>query len=222
MTIQDTEVTTIVQSILSADGLITGGRTTYLRTLVQATQEELGKGKGEPAKAQLAALLKTHKRFYAVALAAAQAFVPKSTKGRAIELHRRINFARTSLSAVRGHIRAGSDVCGLNASKVSKGSLLQPPQKKSKTTTKTWKLRAQSQTKLLLTTLIALGKLDKASAADEVQIALSALSVQLIEMGFVVTRNPAIAFKEHRPYMVGGATFLPVNPRAMDGGKEVS
>src|SRR5882672_381428 len=97
--ITEKQIAEIANTVLNGEEQITNGRTTYLRSLVTAVQETLGKAKGQSTIAQLTALRAEHDRFYAVVLKAAEPFVPKGTKDRPIELHRRINFARTAASA---------------------------------------------------------------------------------------------------------------------------
>src|ERR1700761_925407 len=125
--ISDIQVSDIATSIFSSQSTITQGRQSYLRTLIEATQDELANKKGEPQPRQLAALKAVHNRFYGIILRAAQSFVPKTQRDRSVALHARANFARTALSRVRNHIKAGQDIVALSAAKATAASLSRPP-----------------------------------------------------------------------------------------------
>jgi hypothetical protein len=191
------------------------GRITYLRTLIEATQDELQGKKGESKPVQLAALSVVHERFYAIILAAAQAFVPKTQKDRAVALHKRANFARTALGAVRGHIKAGEDIVLLNASKATKRALKSPPRKATPLSVKRWKAKAESQSKALVATLMGLADADKGAAVEEMQLVLGQLTTQLVAMGVVATKDAAQAFDEHRPLRIGKTLFMPTDTQVV-------
>lgn len=180
--ITDNEVKSIAEKILSAQAGIDAGRVTYLRILVTAAQEDLPKG--SDARVQVARVGTVHDRFYALVMAAAEAHVPKGTKGRAVELHRRVNFARTAASALRNHARAGGDIATLKADSVTKNSLKRrPPPTPRPLSAKRALKRAEDQSKALMASLMALGEADKRSAVDEIQIIIGQLSHQLVELG---------------------------------------
>jgi len=179
--ITEKQIVELTTSILGAQDQITGGRTTYLRTLVTAIQENLKKGQDQ--RTQLEALIQQHDRFYAIVLKAAEPFVPKGTKDRAIELHRRVNFARTAASAIRVHVRAGGDIATLQAAKVTKailrvreGPARAPSPSRLKTT-------AERQSKQLVVTLMGLADADKQAAVEEMQLIIAQLTAQLETIG---------------------------------------
>jgi hypothetical protein len=207
--ITDKEVNTIAHSIFSAQSSMEQGRVTYLRTLVEATKDELENKKGQEMQAQLAALQRVHERFYEIILAAAQPFVPKTQKDRAIELHRRANFARTALSAVRGHIKADEDIVALNTAKLTKKQLAKAPTPVRAVSPKRLKARAETQSKALVATLLGLADADKAAAVDEIQLILGQLTKQLISMGIKSTKDALESFGEHRPLRIGKTLFIP-------------
>lgn len=184
------------------------GRASYLRTLIEATRDELG-DKGEPQKAQLAALAKVHERFYAIILAAAQPFVPKTLKQRSVELHRRANFARTAMGAVRGHIRAGNDVAALNPARITKGQLAKPPTKDRPATLKGLHTRVNAQGEALVQTLRAMAGTDKDAAVQDIQQLLGVLTSQLVALGVASTTDSSQAIDEHRPLKIGKRLFVP-------------
>lgn len=207
--VTDVEVTTITQTILTATNEAGTGRISYLRALLGATQEALNKKKGQDAPVQLAALNTVHERFYAIVLEAAQPFVPRTQKDRSIELHRRVNFARTTLSSLRGHVRAGADLCALNAPKVTKSMLAVRSGPRRPATAARLKSRAENQSKGLVATLIGLADTDKTAAVEEIQLVLGQLTTQLLSMGLVSTKDAGQAFEEHRPLRVGKTLFMP-------------
>lgn len=210
MSVQDKEISAVATSIFNSIKSIDVGRVSYLRMLIDATQDVIGK-KAEPAATQLAALQSVHERFYEIILTAAQPFVPRTQKDRAVELHRRANFARTALSAVRGHIRAGEDIYQVNAQKVTKAALAKPKAKPPKVSVKRWKERAETQSKALIATLMGLSDADKAAAITEMQLVLGQLTHQLVAMGVNVTKDADLAAVEHRPFKHGKVLFMPTD-----------
>lgn len=207
-TVNDQDVTAIAQAIFRAADDATLGRTTYLRTLLSATQAELGK-RGQEPSVQLAALKTTHERFYALVLDAAEPFVPKGTKDRAVALHARANFARTSLSALRGHVRAGGDLATLSAAKVTKAALRVRAGPQRPLTARRWKIRAEAQSKALVATIMGLADADKAAAVEEIQLVLGQLTTQLVALGVVSTKDAIQSVGEHRPLRIGKTLFVP-------------
>lgn len=212
--INDSDVTIIAQNIFRATDDATLGRTTYLRTLLTATQGELGK-KGQEAPVQLAALKTVHERFYALVLDAAEPFVPKGTKDRPVALHNRANFARTSLSALRGHVRAGGDLATLSPAKVTKASLRVRAGPVRPLTARRWRIRAESQSKALVATIIGLADTDKAAAVEEIQLVLGQLTSQLMAMGVVATKDAMQSVGEHRPLRIGKTLFVPTDTQVI-------
>src|SRR5882724_560220 len=209
MAIRNEDVTSIAQAIFKALDDAQGGRTTYLRTLLLGTQDELGGKKGQETNIQLAALKLVHEKFYELVLKAAEPFVPKGTKDRAIELHARANFARTALSALRGHCRAGGDLAALSAAKTTKAMLKVREGPAKPPTARRLKARAESQSKAVMATLLGLSDTDKAAAVEEIQLLLGQLTTQLVSLGVVSTTDSAMAIAEHRPLKIGRTLFVP-------------
>lgn len=210
----DTNIREIAQGIMSASDHISAGRTTYLRTLLAATQAAIGK-RGQDKPVQLAALGEVHQRFYAVVLEAAEAFVPRGTKDRAVALHSRANFARTSLSALRGHVRAGADLMALKPEKVTKTSLkvragpTRPPSIRRLTQ------RAEVASKRVVALLMGLADIDKAAGIAEMQLLLGQVTTQLVSLGVVSTGDAAVSIAEHRPLKVGKTLFIPTDTQVL-------
>lgn len=209
--ITDNRVSDIAQAIFTSQSSITTGKVSYLRTLIEATQDELHNKKGEPATLQLAALKTTHARFYDIILKTAQGYVPKTQKDRSIALHARANFARTALSRVRMHIKAGEDIVALSAAKATAAGLSKPEQKARFISVKRLKARADTQSKSLLETLLGLSGADKAAGIDGIQLVISQLTSQMLSLGVVSTKNAVQATKEHRPLRVHKSLFMPTN-----------
>lgn len=207
-TVNDQDVTATAQSIFRAadDGVL--GRLTYLRLLLGATQTELGK-RGQEPPVQLAALNTTHERFYAIVLNAAEPFVPKGTKDRAVALHARANFARTSKSSLLGHVRAGGDLATLSAAKVTKAALRVRAGPVRPLTARRWKMRAEAQSKALVATIMGLADADKAAAVEEIQLVLGQLTTQLVSLGVVSTKDATQSAGERRPLRIGKTLFVP-------------
>lgn len=182
MNVTDASVSTIATSILESNQHAATGRTEYLRSLIAATQEALGYKKGQDAITQLNALNAQHARFYDIVLEAAGHLVPKGTKDRSTEVHRLCNFARTTLSAIRGHVRAGQDVAALNPAKVTKGALAVREGPQRALTPRRWRARAESQSKALMAAIIGLADADKAAAVDEIKVIMDQLNAQLLEL----------------------------------------
>lgn len=208
-TVTDNEVTTIAQSIMRADNDAGTGRTTYLRALIGAAQEALDRKKGQEASVQLGALKTVHERFYELILTAAEEFVPRNMKDRNTELHRRANFARTALSALRSHVRAGADVVTLSPTKTTKAILKSPAGAQRPLTARRWRVKAERESKALIASIMGLADTDKAAAVEEIQLVLGQLAEQLVSLGVVSTKDAAQATAEHRPLRVGKTLFMP-------------
>lgn len=213
--VTDKDIAEITTAILTAAKDGETGRVTYLRTVIAATQEELGGKKGQEPKLQLAALSAVHERFYAVALEAAQPFVPKTQKDRGEALHGRLNFARTAVSALRGHVRAGGDLVTLSAAKATKRGLLKAAAPKRPLTPKRWHARAEAQSKALISTLMGLADADKGLAVEEIQLVMGQLSAQLVSMGLVATKDAMQSVGEHRPLRIGKTLFMPTQTQVI-------
>lgn len=199
----ETTAKTVMGSLRDADG----ARTTYLRKLTEAVQEALGK-KGQDVKAQLAALQTVHERFYAVIARVADEIVPKGTKDRGISINKLTTFARTTVSALRMHVRAGGDLVALKATQVTKAALRArsgPP----RVSPKRLKASAERQGKQLMATLMGLADADRAGAIEEMQLILGQVANQLVQMGVKSTSDADESIAEHRPLKIGKQLFMP-------------
>lgn len=207
--VTDKEIDNIAQSIMGAARDAETGRTTYLRTLLTAAQEDLGHKRGLDAPIQLAALKRVHERFYAIVLSAAGRIVPKHHPQRPAEMQRLANFARTTLSALRGHVRADGDLCTLVPAKVTKGALRTREGPQRAPSAKRLKGAAERDSKRLMATLMGLADTDKAAAVAEIQLIMGQLGDQLMSLGVVATKNAAQAVSKGTALRIGKTLFMP-------------
>lgn len=206
-TITDDQIEQTAKSVLQSTADVDTGRTSYLRTLLQAVQAAIPKG-SEP-KAQLEALSATHERFYAIVMRMAEAFVPRGTKDRAVELHRRANFARTAMGALRRYARSGGDILALKPNTVTKAQLRSKAGSPRPATARRLKGMVERKSKALMSSLIGLGDTDKAAAIEEMQLLLGQLTTQLVSLGVIATKDAAQALAEHRPLRIGKTLYMP-------------
>lgn len=215
MKVSDDQVISIATAIFKATSEVQDGRQTYLRTLLAETQDALGNKRSQEPNVQLTALRSVHERFYEIILGAAEEFVPKGTRDRGTVLHNKANFARTALSALRGHVRAGGDLVYLSPEKVTKGSLRSREGPTRAISARRWKVRAERQSKTLVTTLMGLADADKGAAIEEMQLILGQITTQLISLGVVATTDANKAVAEHRPYRSGKTLFIPTDTQVV-------
>lgn len=176
---EPTQIKLIVKTVFEGAVQVSQGRTTYLRALIEASQEALPKGADKDT--QLATINATHVQFYEIVLSTAEDFVPKGTKDRGTELHRLGTFARTSVSALRMHVRAGGDLATLKADKVTKHTLKKPD--RPEPTARRVRGAVQRGAKQFMATVETLAKVDKAAALEELQFILDYVSYHIAEMG---------------------------------------
>lgn len=215
MKTSDDQVIVIATAIFKATSEVQEGRQTYLRTLLAETQDALGNKRGQEANVQLTALKAVHERFYEIVIGAADEFVPKGTRDRGTVLHNKANFARTALSALRGHVRAGGDLVYLSPEKVTKGSLRSRAGPTRAVSARRWKVRAERQSKSLVATFMGLADADKGAAIEEMQLVLGQITQQLISLGVVATTDMDKAVAEHRPYRSGKMLFVPTDTQIL-------
>ena len=227
----DAKLTKIARDVFQGLAASESGRASYLQLLVAEVQDALGAPrrknrapastvrKLEPSEtdAQLKALGEVHAKFYETVLHVAGDYVPAGTRDRPTALHKRANFARTALSAVRRWVRAGNDITTLAAAKVSKRELavLAPAGAVRQETAQTLKSRAATQSKSLVATLMGLADTDKEAAVEEMQLVLGQLTSQLISMGVAATKDAALALSDHRPLRIGKTLFLPTTSQVL-------
>lgn len=120
------DVTKLAAAIMGADTSATGGRATYLRSLLAVTQTELAgkpvlKIQGRPKRPDMEAAAQTFDKvaetFYAAVLAA----VPEGLT--AAERQSKTSFARSAAATLRRAIRTGWNPLGETAPSVTKGKL---------------------------------------------------------------------------------------------------
>lgn len=194
--ITNIDVTSIARTIMQCQDDASAGRTTYLRALASATASTL-EGKGKPKGEQLAALQAAHDRFYPLVMLAAEEFVPKGTKERMTELHRRANFARTSASALRNHARAGGDIAALKLDKLTKASLKTPEVRERPPSARRLHARVKGRAVQILSSIGSLAAVDKPGAIQDLRDIITQLSDQLASLGGTLHRDGPL--RQRRP-----------------------
>jgi hypothetical protein len=213
----DAEVSTLTRDMIAAQAGLTGGRTTYLRVLAAHTIAELdakprkhaGKApalKDDGISEQLTALQAVHDRLYACVLEAASENLP--AKDKPLELNRRTNFARTSLSAIRSYIRAGHDITYVVLGKLSKG-FLEVPRVKRMASPKVLRARVEARSKAFMASALELSERDKPAAIGELELIIGQLAAQLAALGVAVVKDVKKA-KAGALLNIRGKTFVPV------------
>jgi len=166
---------------------VTGeGRVTYLRALVDTTKAQLKLEKGEP----LPTLEKVHVGFYEAVLKAAEAATPPRIPGRAKEINKKSNFARSAASMLRSWMRhKGNDITKLVTKRVTKSSLVVPHKARPPSPARL-KARVEAASKALVSHLLALGDKSPSVAGEELELLMTQLTDQLgaITGGATTTR----------------------------------
>lgn len=215
-----TDITALTRAILAGRAATESGYGTYLKSLHATTVAELGEPaaahakkrprlKAEAIAKHLAALEAVHGRFYEAVVAGASDNLPPG-KDKALELNRRTNFARSSMSTIRGYIRAGNDITGLVSARIVKAALAVPRTVKP-ASPKRLRSRVEKQAKALMALVLALGEADKVTAIGELETLMGQLAAQLEDLGVSPVSDARQAAAEHRPLRTkGGSLFVPV------------
>lgn len=197
-------------------------RTTYLRTLVDASIRELGiepransvrKGaksiNQEEQARQLAAVAAVHARFYLIVnevVDASLADVPSAEH--TLERNRRTNFARTALYAVRLFIRAGKDLTAVAPKRVTKSALAVESRPPVRSPVRL-KSRVERASKVFVTALLELGEADQSAARAELDTLLGIMANQAAALGAPPARDLKSAVAQHKPFSSKGTLFIP-------------
>lgn len=215
------EVKRLTKEILAAAAQVAEAPATYLRLLVGTTVAELGakppksetrgrtpKLNPEEIQRQLAALNVVHERFYAAVVEAAEEDLPRG-KDQAKELNRRTNFARSSVSTVRGYIKAGNDITRVVVSRATKRSLAverapRPP------STARMRNRVENRSKALVASLLELAEKDKAAAIGELELLMGQLTYEMMQLGGAPVREIAPESAPEGIVRAGQRLFVPV------------
>lgn len=218
------KIDTVVRNLTTAyiQALQTGAETraTYLRTLVEESQRELGleprannrKAKhigAEEQARQLAAVAAVHGRFYAIineVVDASLTDVP--SKDHTLERNRRTNFARTALYAVRLYIRAGKDLTAVAPARVTKSTLAVEARPTIRSPGRL-KSRVERASKAFVTSLLELGEADKQAALAELDTLLGIMANQMAALGAPPARDLKHAVEQHKPFRSGATLFVP-------------
>lgn len=224
------EVRKLAIDIWSAADRAIEGRGTYLKLLVGTTQAELHaapprhvsrgrapKVSAETIQLQLTALNAVHGRFYEAVTEAAQSSLPASGRRgrfnrdeRAVELNRRTNFARSSVSRLRAYIRAGHDLTLLIPEHVTQLAIAVEARVRPRSAARMRKM-VETRSKALVAGVLDLIEVDKAAAREEVELLLGQLAHQLSELGGSAVRDVRRAAEMRVPLRTaGGSLFVPV------------
>lgn len=217
----ETTVRDLTTAYINALATRDGTRTTYLRTLVEETQRELGaqprtnnatkrsRLSDDDRARQLAALAAVHARFYVIILAVVEdSLKDVASKDRAREKNRRANFARTALYAARLYVRAGKDITALAPAKLSKSTLAVAAPTPVRTPRRL-KNRVERASKAFVKSILELGEADKQAAVSELDTLIGIMANQLAALGVPMARDAKQAAAEHRPYRQGSTLFVP-------------
>lgn len=221
-----TKIETTVRNLTTAyiEALATNEATnvTYLRTLVEYSQRELGleprannakqrkQPIGDDARAQhLAAVAAVHARFYDIILEVVDASLTDvPSKDRPLERNRRTNFARTAVYSLRLFIRAGKDLTAVAPQRVTKSALVvevRPPVR----STQRLKSRVERASKAFVTSLLELGEADQIAARAELDTLLGIMANQAAALGEAPARDLKRAVAGHKPFKSGSTLFVP-------------
>lgn len=221
----DDQVRALTRQILQARVAAESGTVGYLQGLVHTVQVELGVAprvnpvhikrlNEEGIKTQITALQTVHNRAYAIVLeVCAENLLPG--KGRAQELNRRSNFARTAMSVVRRWIRAGKDITCCAASRVSKASLRVEVDRTRQASPRVLTRRVEKGITELIVRATALAAVDKPTAVVQLETALSQIVTTLAAIGAQApTKDPVKALAERIPFQTKQGIFYPAMTRA--------
>jgi len=220
------KIQAVVTTVFAGAAQVSQGRTTYLRTLIEATQDSLHNKRGQDQAVQMTALNETHSQFYEIVLKVAEKYVPTGTaagagkggakKARNAELHRMATFARTSVSALREHIRADGDICALKAAAATKANLkVRAGPRKTKVSPRRLRAATETHSKRLMASLMGLANVDKPAAIEELKSLLGQVTTQLMQMGVMSTGDAGIAAAEQRPLKIGKVLFMPTESQIL-------
>lgn len=224
------DILALTKERLVAIGTTNRSGTTYLRALLGTTLSHLGlkprqrqqghppKMKDEEQRRQLKGLEEIHLSFYEQVLKAIDETpltdedLPKSgrTSPKAVKT-RRATFARTSMSMLRGWVRAGRSLDVLPPDKVTKWSLVikDGTKRKRAVSPKRLATKIEKQSKELIINILALSETDKDTALRELQTTIGILTDQYVKLGATVTRDSAVAIAEQRPLRIKSTVFIP-------------
>lgn len=221
-----TKIETTVRNLTTAyiEALATNEATnvTYLRTLVEYSQRELGleprannakqrkQPIGDDARAQhLAAVAAVHARFYDIILEVVDASLTDvPSKDRPLERNRRTNFARTAVYSLRLFIRAGKDFTLVAPARVTKSALAVEVRPAIRSPRR-MKNRVERASKAFVMALLELGEADRDTARAELDSLLGIMANQLAALGAGPARDLKHAVSEHRPFKSGSTLFVP-------------
>lgn len=219
------DIEDITRRRLSAFIQASQSQDTYLKALTATTIVELGEKPrariaGKPdeltpdeIKAHLVALENVHQRFYAIVLKAIlESPVVVLGPNRKSAAQRKATFARTSKSMLRSWIRAGHDVRGLVAARVTKPMLMREIPDAPKPRAATLRRRAMGLGDRLVSLVGSAPKADRPVALTALESVMQLLAHQMTEMGATISSRPETAVREGRPFKRGSTVYWPIAP----------
>lgn len=130
------DIEALTREVVEAAATGAEGRARYLNALIGTTKARLGAKRRTSAGTktspterdrQLEELETVHKEFYARVDSAARETLRELGRYNALEVNRRTNFARSSMSLLRKWVKAGNDITSLVAGRTTKGMLAVEP-----------------------------------------------------------------------------------------------
>lgn len=209
---------------LSASIQAAQSQDTYLKALTATTIVELGekpraRAAGKPdeltpdeIKAHLVALENVHQRFYAIVLKAILEGPAELGRNRKTMAQRKATFARTSKTTLRSWIKAGHDVRGLVAARVSKTMLVRETPDAPKPKAATLRRRAMGLGDRLVLLVGSAPKADRPAALTALESVMQMLAYQMTEMGATISSKPEAALRDGRPFKRGSTVYWPIAP----------
>jgi hypothetical protein len=186
----DADVKALASGIIGSGDAVLAGRGFYLSALLATTQHAIGEpikkrraGRidADTIKEQIAALLATHERFYAIVLSVAEKSVPADAKERPIAINRKTNFARTALYSLRTYVKAGNDLLPLVPASTTK-LMLTVVRTPKPVSAKRLRSRVEKQSATVLASVAALGAVDASAAINDLMLLKAQLDDELAKL----------------------------------------
>lgn len=213
----ETDIDHLAADMLGAQGLLDTVPRLYLRSVVATTIHELdapqrvraGKvekiDEAEQAR-QHAALEKVLGLFYPRIVTKMSDHLPTG-KGRAEELNRRTNWARSIHRDVRNWIRAGHDLRTLAPSRLIRAAIIVTPKPRAPSAGRL-RSRVERTSKDLVAGVMELALVDKAAAIAELELLMGQLAGQMVELSGKPVSDARKAAEQHVPFRQKGSSVM--------------
>lgn len=189
----EADIAKLTRMLSTSSTTLSFGRNCYLKALVATTQHMLSNGKAvrvsahgtklkdDEIKAQLAVLMATHDRFYAVVTETAAEAIGANVPDRGIEINRQTNFARTALSTARRYVKTGNSLLGLEIKQVSKTSM-QVDRPHSEPSIERLLNQSAKLTQAVNDALTAIAAIDSEMAVTQAEEVIAAVNAKLVSL----------------------------------------